>query len=305
MTISAPLVIAIAFVAPLLVLIVVGRVKLYRSKSESERQSIHFDPKAEPAPNVLLRRFNLPQRTYLRQQYRIALAGFALCAYVLFVTASLGLLPKHIHMYSSARLYQRIWQSYVKVFTATGHLSFAFAFLSGLLAISYLKTPASAVFIRSRPLSHKFLFWGRTTFALAGLLTGTLTAIGASILLLFLIYGPVWKLASDPPASVFRLGLSMLTTAGLAFSITVCGSCLARRSRMRGGWKLPLVLFGVIFGFLAIPVSHLAVTTQIPRILFLFPAQASTERLAFALVPILSAAALLWLAQHLSTHFEI
>jgi len=322
MTLSAPVVVAIAFFAPMLVLVVIGRIKMYRRRVASlaaeqpsllqrtngesaRRAGILFDPPAEVTPNVLMRRFTLPQRTYLRQQHVLALTCSVLFAYILFVLASTGLLPEHIQMYASGGPSQRIWKSYLDVITATGHLSLAFAFLSGLLAVSYLKTPASAVFLRTRPLSRKFLFWGRISFAFASLQTGTLTGIIASILLLFVVYGPVWRVAYGPPASVFRLGLSMLTTTALAFSITVFCSCLSRRDRLRGRLKFLPVLLGAMVGLNAIRVSHFPLATRVPEILFLFPAQASTGPLAFALVPILCAVALLWIAQHLSTHFEI
>jgi len=314
MTLSTPVVIAIAFFGPIAVLMVIGRIKAYLRRAapvtaEELSLSSLSEPKAELSPNILMRRFNLPQRTYLRAQYALALTCSALSAYVLFVSASLGLLPEHIRMYASANPYQRIWESYVDMLSATGHLSLAFAFLGGLMVVSYLKAPTSAVFIRTRPISQKFLFWGRASFALASILAGALTAIAASVLLLFLVYGPVWKLASAPPASIFRMGLSILTTTALVFSLFIFVTCLFRGTPLRGGSRFLPVLLGITIGSQLLRVSRLAFSTHAPGFLFLFPVQALPQALpvplTFALVPIVSAAALLWIAQRLSTQFEI
>jgi hypothetical protein len=321
MTLSPHLVTAIAIIAPGLVFIVYGRVRAHRHRGAlvaedqpirgkrgraglENQANILFERKAEPVPSFLLRRFTVPQRTYLRQQYAPAITGYMLCAYLIFVAVSVGLLSRN-PSYAAANVALRIWSSYVDVLTGAGYLSVIAALLTAMTVVAYLKTPSSAVFMRTRPLSHRFLFWGRTSFALAGILAATLTTILASMLLLFFIYGPVWKLAVGWLASIVRLSLSLLTTTALVFSIFVALSCLSRRTPAKGSRAFLPALLGGIFCTLAIRAPRFAFTSTIPRMFFLFPTQASPQPLAFALVPMLCVVMLLLLAQRLSTRFEI
>jgi hypothetical protein len=301
MILSPYLCIAIAIIAPGRVLIICVRVRAHshRGALVAERQPIRgkrgrgvrenranipFERKAEPAPSFLLRRFTGPQRTYLRQQLTPAITGYMLCAYLVFVAVSVGLLARN-QSYAATSLAPRVWSSYVDVLTNAGYLSVIAALLTAMTVVAYLKTPSSAVFMRTRPLSHRFLFWGRTSFALAGILAAMLTAILTSMLLLSFIYGPVWKAALGWLASIVRLSLSLLTTTALVFSIFVALSCLSRRTPKKGGRVFLPALLGGIFGTLAIHAPRFAFTSAIPRIFFSFPHKPRRNLLPLRLCP--------------------
>ena len=155
MTLSPHLVTAIAIIAPGLVFIVYGRVRAHRHRGAlvaedqpirgkrgraglENQANILFERKAEPVPSFLLRRFTVPQRTYLRQQYAPAITGYMLCAYLIFVAVSVGLLSRN-PSYAAANVALRIWSSYVDVLTGAGYLSVIAALLTAMTVVAYLE----------------------------------------------------------------------------------------------------------------------------------------------------------------------
>jgi hypothetical protein len=280
MTLSLPFVLMMAVAAPILVLIVIARVKAYRRRASTaltaEDPEVRLEPRAELAPSLLLSRLTLPQRTYLRQQYGTARVCFILSTYVLFVTASVGLLPEKVH-----------------------------AAIAVSAVITTLKTAPYVTFNRTRPLSFRFLFWGRASVILASLLAATQVALLASVMLLTLIYGPVWRLGSVLLGSMLRLDLSMLTTTTLIFSIFVFLSFIPGPwSRTSKSSVIPAFLGGLI-GSQAVFFSRFLLKTPTARALFLFPAQIPPNSCVLALVPLVCVAGLLYFAERLSTRFEV
>jgi hypothetical protein len=307
MTLSTPFVVAVAAVVPILALIVIGRVRAYRRRAAQPEESAgyRFEPKAERTPSLFLRRFTLPQRTYLNSQFADARICFVVCTYILLVTAAIGLLPNQLHVVTTASYAQQVWARYQDQLTVAGYVAETLSFMIALIVVATLQSRHYANFIRTRPLSFRFLFWGRAFVALASLLAATQAAFLASILLVRFTYGPIWKLASVSLAPVFRVDLSMLTTTALIFSSFVFLALLPRRWSMSGKFKFIPVFLGAAFGSQFLHVSRFLLTTFAAKVLFLFPAQTPPQRYSYALVPLGCVVALLFLAERLSARFEI
>jgi hypothetical protein len=304
MTLSLPFVLMMAVAAPILVLIVIARVKAYRRRASTaltaEDPEVRLEPRAELAPSLLLSRLTLPQRTYLRQQYGTARVCFILSTYVLFVTASVGLLPEKVHAAIAVSATQQVWQSYQSQLTAVGYFAEVFGFLAAVIVITTLKTAPYVTFNRTRPLSFRFLFWGRASVILASLLAATQVALLASVMLLTLIYGPVWRLGSVLLGSMLRLDLSMLIFSIFVFLSFIPGPW----SRTSKSSVIPAFLGGLI-GSQAVFFSRFLLKTPTARALFLFPAQIPPNSCVLALVPLVCVAGLLYFAERLSTRFEV
>jgi len=291
---STPLFLLIAIAAPMLVLIVIGRAKAHRRRAalpnaDATAGSV-FEPQAERDPSFLLRRFTLPQRTYIGQQYAAAWVCFLLFFYLLFVVACIGLLPD---------------QRFPVQLTMAGYFAEALAFVASVVVVTTLKTPSYATFNRTRPLTYRFLFWARALVILASFLAAIQAAFSASTLLFIIIYGPVGKLASVRAGSILRLDLSMLTTTALVFSIFVFLSFLPLSWPRLAEKKWILLIVGGVAGSQAVFFSRFLLKTPAARALFLFPAQAAPSAYTFALVPLVCVAVLLFFAERLASRLEI
>jgi hypothetical protein len=158
--------------------------------------------------------------------------------------------------------------------------------------------------MRTRPLSLRFLFWGRTLIALSGLLGGIMTAFLGSNLLLVLCYGPVRKQVAVSLQSLLWLDLSMLATVALVFSLMVLFSCLPKRATT-GRMKYTAVLLGALVGSQVVHFFRLLSATPATRLLFFSSMQSSTGSLFPTLFRVVCVVALLAFAQRLSTRFEL
>ena len=69
---SGAAIIALEIIAPFMILIVYGRIKIARARRKAAIDDTTpvpgFEPNPEPAPGFFLRHFSVPQRAYLRQQ---------------------------------------------------------------------------------------------------------------------------------------------------------------------------------------------------------------------------------------------
>jgi hypothetical protein len=308
MILSAPDVLAAAAIAPILGLIVIGRVKAYRSRAAGppdESAGTRFEPEPERTPALFLGRFTLPQRTYLKQQFSAARICFVLCAYIFFVAAGIGLLPDQLPFVTAASHDLHIWRRYQDQLTMAGYFAEVSALFTAAVVVATLQSPPYGNFNRTRPLSLRFLFRGRAFIVLAGLLVATQAGLLASILLLRFTYGPVWKAASTPSRSVFQLDLSMLTTTALLFSLCIFLAFIPRSWRANGKSKFIPALLGAVFGSQLFSATRFLSTTFAAKILFWFPAEALPQRYPYALVPLGCAVALLFLAERLSARFEV
>jgi hypothetical protein len=295
MILSPPLTAAIAAVVPILALIVIARVNAYRRNAISENSAeAILEPAGDRTPGFFLGRFTLPQRTYLAQQSNAARICFALFAYMIFSITSGSLI-------TAARGPQQVWQMYQVQLTAAGYLAEVFGFVTALVVIDNLQ----GSFHRTRPLSYRFLFWGRVLPLLGSLLAATQAGLLASIVLLRFTYGPVWESVSSSRRSAVQFDLSMLTTTTLVFSIFVFVAFLPRRWSMLGKMKFVPILLGAALGSQAVFLSRFLLTRRVATALFLFPAQAGPQPFAFALVPLVFVAGLLFFGERLSTKFEI
>jgi hypothetical protein len=326
----------VAILGPFVLLVIYQRIRLvYRRRAnraleESGRElPVLFEPKDEPAPGFLLRRFTLPQRTYIREQYGIARVGYTLCAWVIFVFLSSSLLPQQVERFDAEFSHpQRIWFSYLHGFGPMIIVIVSFSLMASIVTTTYLQSPQQGPYIRTRPLTRKFLFWARSGSALATLLAAILSAILGSFLLLFIVDGPVWTSLADRTwrgsaafgnsqqthhlyhvvllvlTSMPRMTISLLTTAALIFSFFAVLNSLSK-STVRNSYflGLPIAIYvGVIesqrfTGSLARHHALGLVIAHLKEVLFLYFSLGPPPRWFYALVPIFLSVVFLWLAQ--------
>ena len=323
MTLSIFSIIAIAGIAPLAVLIIVARIQVYRRRAAAkiakelaaskraagEPENLpesRFEAKAEPTPGFMLRRFTHPQRVYLREQFAPARFGFFFCAYVLTVVISLGLLPQQVRQVGISNLSAQVWLSFMSQLNMAYFVALLLAIFTAILVITNLQTPTVAIFIRTRPLSHSFLFWARTATALAALIASILTAILASTTLLLLTYWAQIPSASGLVQPILAPSLSILITAVLVFSIFTLGAFIPGRFHTLGKkGKFSVPALGAIASITAINIERAIHAAPTARLFFLLPTHAATSIYVLALVPIACSVAFLAVAQRLSARFEV
>jgi len=306
-----------------------GRLALKNRKLADESPVTPFDPKPEPAPGIVLRRFNLPQRSYLRRQGRWANLGYVVGSWVLFVMFCENLPPQMADSSGLAlTLPQRVWYAYLRV-------GFVFdlcicGVAAALFAVSAIQRRSSIDLksLRMRPLTLRFLFWSRTGLLLAALLAAIATAALGFFLLMLIFYGPVWNhvpgavagqgiteqqahyVISTLQTSPMRLVLSLLTTSTLIFSLVAVIRSLPWSFTPRSQSTLAttlLVLYWTIGSMLLVlfPIWGTE-SLQVARVLFLYNDKdvGPAPSYAYALIPIAIAAALLRLAQFIDGRRE-
>lgn len=307
-----------------------GRLALKNSQLTGESSVKPFDPEPEPAPGILLRRFNRPQRSYLRREVRWGQLGYLVGSWVLFVMFCLSLAPQMADSYDSVlTLPQSVW--YLNLRAGFGFDLFICGVAAAVLACRAIQRKSSIDLrsLRTRPMTLRFLFWARTGSALTTLLASIATAAAGFLLLLLIFYGPVWNhapsaisaqgiteeeahdLISTLQTSPVRPVLSWLTTSTLIFSLIVALRSLPWDSRPKSNstfatmllvlyWTLGLLL--LLFCLIWTPPS----LEFARRILFLYNHHdLGPPPYACALIPIVIAAALLRLAQFFYARNEI
>lgn len=307
-----------------------NRLALNSSKLANEPTLGPFDPKPEAPPGILLRRFNFPQRIYLRSQRRIWLLGYVLCSWVLFVMFCENLPPQIADSHGlPLTLAQSVWYAYLRV--GFGFDLIICGFAATLFAAGAIQRKSSMELksLRTRPLTLRFLFWSRTGLALTSLLAAIGTAALGFFLLLLTFYGPVWNhlqnaisfqgiteqhahyVISTLQTSPLRLVLSLLTTSLLIFSIVVAIRSLPWSftpcSNSTLGTVLVFLYWMAGFILLVFLVLWGNESLQLARVLFLYNHKnvEPAPPYAYALLPTVIAAALLRLAQLFSARKEI
>jgi len=325
-------IIVIELVAPLAILIVWGRLKIARARRKAADVDCApvqpFEPKLEPASGFVLSSFSVPQCTYLRQQIALGRAFYYIVAYLLVVVFTSGLLPTSVDRYGPEQpLAQRVWYSYLEHITL-GELALdAMMVMAAMIAVYALTTGAQASFNRTRPLTLRFLFWARILSAIATILASLATALAVSFVLLLLFYGPVWlhlldtfqpgtvlshrqemHLIQSLQTSVPRLFLSLATMALLVFSAGVLlltlGSWFPNKSTGRG----MAVIFGLAGGIAVVHLVHVVrgpLALLLSRVFFLYMDLGPPPRYGYVLVPVLTSAVLLFIAQRLIRRVEL
>ncbi len=319
-----------------------AKVWTHHRLKNGEASVTRFDPKPDPVPGIFLRHFHSPQRAYLRQRRSWQL-GYLICSWVLFLMFCEWLPPQMADSYGSAlTLPQSVW--YVNLRAGVGNDLFICGVAAALFAtVAVRRKSMVRKFERTRPLTLRFLFWARTGLALTTLLASIATAAVGFLLLLLIFYGPVWNhvpsaisaqgiteleahdLISTLQTSPVRPVLSLLTTSTLIFSVIV-----ALRSLPWGSMPKPNSTFpttSVVVASIEFPRPRLRVVLYwiLGSNLLLFsliwaaPSLQFARRMLFlynhhdvgpppyacALIPIVIAAALLWLAQFFNARNEI
>lgn len=331
---NAAVIIGLELVGPLAPLIVYARIKVARKRRQAEADELagidpqpSFTPKTEPAPNFFLCHFSLPQRTYLRQQFGIAKGAGSvyLWAFIVFFTA--GLLPGSVDLYGIQQpLAQRVWYSYLYTVSVIGTvMGVMVVFAALIVSVGFIISSSQSAFTRTRPLSKRFLFYGRTIPALLTVLATLLASLTISFLLLLVFYGPVWLHLHDNPATRLNafqrsnlelltqssapvIFLSLLTTSTLIFSAAVALAFQPFRvtsNRIGGALSIPMLLLFAIVGLNAYKTLGGDFFDRFGRILFIDFHLGPPLPYSYAIIPILVSAALLLIAQAFASRIEL
>jgi len=303
--------------APVPLLIVWGRIKVLRQRAAEDDalQPKPFAPKPEPTPGFLLRRFPLPERTYLRQQAGAAKVGFCIVAWCTTVLMSKTLLPggadnPYDWFADDPAL---LWNNYLQSAFLMIVFGCMFALITAMTAgFGITATGPGSMMNRTRPITHRLLFWGRVGPALLTLFSAYATGIAISLMLLYVLHGPVWSQLNDSQGfqltvkqlhriawmqtvSLPRLLLSIFTTSSMVFSAFLLLQQLPL-NRIRVPWPLVLLVGPAVF----IVINQLVPNLLRRDLRFLFfynPNSTAPPSWSAALVPIGITAALLTLSQ--------
>ncbi len=311
MSISPQIFTLVALFGPIYLLIYIRSMQMRRAQRRQEQEmEIETPPFAPGPPTVyspLLRRFSLPAQAYLSEQRKLLIWTYGIMAYASLVTLATGLLPESVNRYGLQQsLPERVWYSYLSGYSTAGIYLFLFSLLAALLAIFSLVTSASLA-LRIRPVPLRVLFWGRVGGMYVALLAGVETGALISLLLLLLVYGPVWKHLLDAAyivvpntqhlhaavrvrglpgvmymtpeqsrhlmfslrSSAPRLALALLAQCSLMFSFVVAAIALPQRWFGKMAVRIMLVVVALPIAQIALPLwPH---TAQKARSLFLSP----------------------------------
>jgi hypothetical protein len=283
-----------------------------------------FEPNPEPAPGFFLRHFSVPQRAYLRQQIALGRAFYYIGAWIFLTIFTSGLLPPYVNSYGLQQpLAQRVWYSYLE-HISVGEIVLGFIMLMGAgIASAGLTTGATGAFNRTRPLTHRFLFWARILSAIATVFASLATAGVVSFVLLLVFYGPVWLHLLDTmklgtvlseqqgrhliellQSSASRLFLSLATTALLIFSAALLVFSPSSRFLNRRVGQ-PIVVVLTIMAVQVVRDFHELSNSLFSRLLFLYTGLGPPPPYPYIFIPILVSASLLFIAQLLIRRVEL
>lgn len=324
-------IVGMELIAPLVILIIYLRVKTARArrKADGEAASVRpFEPEAEPIPGFFLRYFPAPQRTYLRQQIALGKAFYYATAWIFIVLFTSGLLPPFISASGMQQLRpQGVWYSYLR-HIAHGEIALGLMMLAAAaIAVVSLTTGSQAIFYRTRPLTHRFLFWARVLSAIATILASLATAIAVSFVLLLLFYGPVWlhlldglksgmvlshqqetQLVRLLQTSAPRIFLSFTTTALLICAVTIFLLIIGSRFPAGRSGKAAVAPVCAVLGVMSVQLVGIAKESSglpISRVFFLYADLGPPPPYGYMFISLLTAAALLLLAQLFSRRIEL
>jgi hypothetical protein len=268
---SETLILLAEFFVPLIALVIYARWKVTRDKRAKEGlPTPPFAPEPEPTPNAFLRRFTLPQRTWIRQQIAYANIFFRIGVWIYTIAFTACLLPGFINRYGTQLTRpQRVWNSFLRGITDLSTPMSIIMVLAAFVAVAALAAQPQASITRTRPLSLPFLFWTRILAAIATILASLTTAMTLCFALLLVFYGPVWRHLSPPSAPLSPPTAVYLGTLNPALS----PSPLPRP---------PVVNLGTPYDTSSPPVpSRTVIRASAPR---LFLSLASTSLLTFSFV---------------------
>jgi hypothetical protein len=296
--------------------IVRARRKAARLAREGKPSEPFADAAPEPVPGFLLRRFDPPQRAYLRRQWLGVKTVYKPVAWMSFVLFSAGFMPQFISHNNPALQPTLIWEGYLDTFGILGGIAGVGGLVFALFAISNLGATSPGRFTRTRPFSLRFLYWAHIGPMLTTLCAGLLTGALLSFFLLLISYGPIWQslphnasaLATLGPcncpddvqslpaalqSSLPRLILSLITTSILAFSLAATFFTQPLSFLRKPGIMLPVAML-LVFGS---AMHSLLLPPHIARVFFLYSTHGPPPRYLFAIVPLTLSAVLLLVAE--------
>lgn len=296
--------------------IVRARRKAARLAREGKAPDPLADAAPEPVPSLLLRRFDPPQRAYIRRQWLGVKTVYKPVAWISFVLLSAGFMPQFISHNNPALQPTLVWESYLDTFSILGGIAGVGGLVFALFAISNLSATSFGRFTRTRPFSLRFLYWAHIGPMLTTLCAGLLTGVLLSFFLLLISYGPIWQslphnasaLATLGPcncpddvqslpaalqSSLPRLILSLITTSILTFSLAATFFMQPLSFLRKPVITVPIAIL-LVFGS---GMHSLLLPPHIARVFFLYSTLGPPPRYLFAIVPLTLSVFLLLVAE--------
>lgn len=240
----------LVILAPFVLLIAVGRIRALRRVRRAlpiflEEESLA--PAKSRAPGLLLRRFTFAQQLHIHSLRGLAWFGFGTTAYILFVSITLALLPSRTIQWLVVSPKRAAWLSLYSALQASGYIAAVIAVVTGFVSYGTEITPQNSIFYRTRPLSHRFLFFSRTLIALTSLATGIAVGYALALLLVLAVRGPLWLQRTSTEVAPLAMLARTLGVSMVIASLTVMALALERRpkrKRKRFSWIFfPICIF--------------------------------------------------------------
>jgi hypothetical protein len=321
---------ACLLVGPIVVLAIYKLRRYARGIQQAERDTLDYDPKAEPRPGILLRRFSAPEQKYLRQLLRTTGYVFPL---MIWLTFGILLVPASDIALFTHNSWNNPWvflwfRMVLGATTFVGTSCYIFGMVTANLIMSPLRFGAPARFFRTRPLGIGFLFWTNLTVALGSELTAILTGAGAAVLLLAAIHGPIWlHLPSSFPGVITpdggkqELYASLLATSAPRVLISICTTITLSLSIFAVLLAVPynwpgtqssrpnvfpvLAMCAGICAYSGFTLARIFGAVRLPAWLFMYSELGPPPPYAYALVPVAVSACLLFLSRYFIGKSEV
>ncbi len=182
------------FIAPIVFFGYFKLRQVRQATDAAERSAEPFAPAAAAAAsNGLMKRFDLPEQTYLRQQLKLAASLYGLLSWTCFFVLRMPIFQPgaaHAKRSGGAAL---AWFMFLSNAGKTVAFLGVMWVLCAFIAVAPLRTGADGRFYRTRAVSIGFLYWSRLLPTMAALMLAVVTGVGLACALLLAVRGPVWQ----------------------------------------------------------------------------------------------------------------
>jgi hypothetical protein len=196
----------IEVVAPIVALILYARIKVYRRRAKlsadgyTEPEFASASPKIRASIRLGMRVFphhSPAEEVYLRAQLEQVRTLFLLGLYFTLATTTTGIYYDTLHILTTDKPpAPLLWANFLHGWTRSAVPFLFFALIAGFILSTQLVGKGLPLFYRSRPISLHYIFWTRSVIATFTLIATLVTGFALSFLVLYLVRGPVWSMAT-------------------------------------------------------------------------------------------------------------
>jgi len=211
--------------APIILLIIYGRIKMYRRRAKLAAEG-HAEPEftsTEPIRLPLTIRLGMrlfphsspAEDIYLRTQLHHVRSFFLAGLYYTLAATTPGIFYDTLHIPTAdASSGPYLWANFLDGWINSPIPFFIFALIAGFIFSSQIVGASYARFYRSRPITLSYMFWTRACIGTLTLLATLITGFALSFALLVAIRGPVWS-KPDPHVRTYTIDTATQSAAQL------------------------------------------------------------------------------------------